>query len=882
MDSRGASTANTAASDYHDDSTYETTADGRIEMAQEEIDAIIRNKRKVRDPKACYACHRRKVKCDRKLPCDSCIKRDHPELCSYERPTKKRRIALSTALSHPEGGIADAHDPLLQSGQYVTVPRAQWEQMNRELQQLRGVTKTELASPTLQQREVDESNPPGTISRSDDTDREGIHAPSNQMGMMHLGSRSVLAYMMGLGRSQSTQDTARSLLEENILPKLGLDNESATYPFVDLWSTTSSMQDVSGLLKAIPDDELCKEFFVAYRDIAGALYPVVPDTASFEDTLIFMLSNRARAQRDNLELDPNKPYGVSLPWLSLVFAVFASGAQSSDRPAKERELTSQVYVCCSYQALRMSNFMTHPCLETIEASLIIGNVLSYNMNPGVAYIFLGMTLRMAFSIGLQIDSHHFTDAERWTRRRIWWALAWQDSHFAVSYDRPTSSVLCIPDIPYGKFSSPGDRSYAETMFGIIRLTQEIVRERLLHPRSYMTWERIRKYTQEISEIFSQGAIHLRDRNHCHNMIQHLERLALKIHCSYLTSELCRPALKEPPPSAADGTAQSNLTPNQSPPGGGKKPPYTSAQSPAGSSSLDPSSRAQLRRQCVENLEATVASYVELHAINRFASRSWIGLQRAISAAFLLGTLPETGHDQQRLSMLRELEKVIAQRTWEDPTFEIQSQETSSSSTQRAAVAGGRTAEPPLADSPHWARSMAKSLNALGKLNAALAGPKPSHHHHVKQQGSTASYMNGHSHGGAGGTTGGNSNSNNMYMGGGVSTSAATTTGTAPPTFTASPSQGQGQDRQSQSQQYPPPPQPLQGVTNLKQEPFSPALATSGILAGAGGGGMVGPGPITPDSTGSSSDWNYGNIHERAAEYVQAPFWGDSNLGGFAG
>jgi hypothetical protein len=56
-----------------------------------------------------------------------------------------------------------------------------------------------------------------------------------------------------------------------------------------------------------------------------------------------MLSNRSRHIRDNLELDPNKPYGVSLPWLALVFAVFASGSQSSDRPAKERELTSQVY-----------------------------------------------------------------------------------------------------------------------------------------------------------------------------------------------------------------------------------------------------------------------------------------------------------------------------------------------------------------------------------------------------------------------------------------------------------------------------------------------------------------------------------------------------------
>lgn len=79
----------------------------------------------------------------------------------------------------------------------------------------------------------------------------------------------------------------------------------------------------------------------------------MPDAASFEDTLVFMLSNRSRALRDNLELDPNKPYGVSLAWLSLVFAVFASGAQCADRPAKERELTSQVY-----SKLRGANYDT--------------------------------------------------------------------------------------------------------------------------------------------------------------------------------------------------------------------------------------------------------------------------------------------------------------------------------------------------------------------------------------------------------------------------------------------------------------------------------------------------------------------------------------------
>lgn len=84
-------------------------------------------------------------------------------------------------------------------------------------------------------------------------------------------------------------------------------------------------------------------FFVCYRDVACTIYPVVADTHKFSTTLFLMLSNRGRHNRDNMEIDPTKPYGVSLPWLSLMFAVFASGSQSSDRPAKERELTSQVY-----------------------------------------------------------------------------------------------------------------------------------------------------------------------------------------------------------------------------------------------------------------------------------------------------------------------------------------------------------------------------------------------------------------------------------------------------------------------------------------------------------------------------------------------------------
>lgn len=105
----------------------------------------------------------------------------------------------------------------------------------------------------------DEPEQHGNDTRTDEADQEGIHAPSGQMGTMHLGSRSVLAYMMGLGRTKSSQDAAQTILEKDVLPRLGLDNETATYPFVDLWSTHTTSYDISGLCKALPDDAHCRE-----------------------------------------------------------------------------------------------------------------------------------------------------------------------------------------------------------------------------------------------------------------------------------------------------------------------------------------------------------------------------------------------------------------------------------------------------------------------------------------------------------------------------------------------------------------------------------------------------------------------------------------------
>lgn len=273
------------------------------DLPQAQVDAIIRAKRKAREPKACYPCHARKVKCDRNLPCDGCVKRDHAELCSYERPAKRRfgvegytdgagpRLSVgeqpgggtdpgSVRLKQEPGtaagtgsgqGMSNAASPA--GGGRVSIAREDWDGVRTKLREMEATLATMRAGLDKAGEEVNaggmasgstmetgsvQSGDTSSRSKGASPEREGIHAPNTLgEGTVHLGSRSVLAYILN---NKSGSDQLQALLEGGILPKLGLDNESATYPFVDLWSSDMSTFDISAVCCALPTDQQCKEY----------------------------------------------------------------------------------------------------------------------------------------------------------------------------------------------------------------------------------------------------------------------------------------------------------------------------------------------------------------------------------------------------------------------------------------------------------------------------------------------------------------------------------------------------------------------------------------------------------------------------------------------
>ena len=148
----------------------------------------------------------------------------------------------------------------------------------------------------------------------------------------------------GQGQSQAEKTHIQEFLGKSVLPLFGLDNESATYPFVDLWGLPhGSLQRARELAKALPNDAQMLNLFRCYRDMCYVIYPGIADPQQFEQDITIFLINRAAQSDGNEGVSEQEIYGKTYYWLGVLFAVLASGAQCSGMPRKERELTSQVY-----------------------------------------------------------------------------------------------------------------------------------------------------------------------------------------------------------------------------------------------------------------------------------------------------------------------------------------------------------------------------------------------------------------------------------------------------------------------------------------------------------------------------------------------------------
>jgi hypothetical protein len=242
----------------------------------------------------------------------------------------------------------------------------------------------------------------------------------------------------------------------------------------------------------------------------------------------------------NNGIDEQSAYGKGLAWIGLLFAALASGCQCSDTSAKELDLTSRVFVCCSFECLRLTNFLSNPSLENIQTLLILGNVISNTMNAGVAWALLGMTNRLAQVLGLHRPSRESTpQATKNERTKTAWTILWQESLLSITFDRsPSSTSLDIPDpklLPYDSYTENGLLSYAGCMYQVCKVGLEMVQDRRIPRDSIDTLQRMQSYEQELRQVMGVAAPYLKSSAICTSFREQLQHWALYLHTSYIVS-----------------------------------------------------------------------------------------------------------------------------------------------------------------------------------------------------------------------------------------------------------------------------------------------------------------------------------------------------------
>ncbi|CEJ62499.1 hypothetical protein PMG11_10996 [Penicillium brasilianum] len=630
-------------------SAYPTTSTNPYPYDTAHVSELLKRKRRMRGIRSCFPCRHRKVRCDGSLPCVSCVKRSHPELCRLPGRAndvgdavspQEERLSEENGSGHnlEHGNAASQYNQ--SNALSIDLMIARLSKIEDQISSLKADllnSRTDSPSSATSNQYLNASfnpnpNLPSSSNRSPAMGKfSGKHFVEDATGAtIFLGSHSDIPAALGCRKPSRDVSITDTLVLDQLVPR--------TYPFTSLWGPEAGTGEIC---MTLPDDSDMIRYWQVYRSCAYPFYPGLVTLSQFESALFAFLDQRANASRAN---ESSSLDDVDPSWLALLFAVLAGGVQFSDDPIKERDLRSKVFICSSFQCLRISNFFNNTNMNQIQAMVLIGHCLRNKLDTNSAWILMGATIRLAQSIGLHEEDvsceSPSSSLDHYHRRRLWWMLLWQDTFLSFTYDRPPTALNHSSSIPHNPENTSG-YSFAECIFALCQVLLDRARQHATdnHTRTTLT------YKHRIKMIWNDAAPFLLDKSACRTLQDHLERLALRIHINYGLCRLSRLILES-------ASIHSNTITT------------TTTSSPATSIDI-----LTLTTETIHYAAEAVQSFLDMHRLSSNVCRSWAFVHNAVSCASTLRSLGATGTGGEYSALMRGLIRVLEREErmseWED-------------------------------------------------------------------------------------------------------------------------------------------------------------------------------------------------------------------------
>lgn len=458
-----------------------------------------RQQGRISSSRSCLPCRERKVKCDHQLPCTTCNKRGHPDLCSYPGSGGER----SNASPNARRSISRRSTPTTEA------PGS-------------GVVSFGNGNPQL----VDATGTTATVPGGVGPEAQSVSlAQINGEDLRNDAPTSPTREDLSSSRSDNPQ---RSAYEKGVRPLLGLelDNEDPT---------SAPRVNTEILYRSLPSNQDMIRLFETHRLRCHPFHMITYNIDELQTKLSKLIVSRYDSRQPDIRTQ-------DLRWICLLHAIFAAGAQSSDLPLEQQISLSDRHTQHAFDCLNASGFLAYPFKEALQALLLLGYVLQNNMRPQAAWILQGSAIRLASTLGIQ-RSESQTRRARFSpdeAKSLRLAVLWQDALLSLAFDRAPASYEFDFDedlVPLTSASSTGTMTYRQGMNWISHLSLRYLplRDRRKSPPSIdpsLVW-------QDLEMIEANILPHLGDIRQCNTILEIQEYHTFRLHRNFFAATVCR-------------------------------------------------------------------------------------------------------------------------------------------------------------------------------------------------------------------------------------------------------------------------------------------------------------------------------------------------------
>ncbi|KAJ7173815.1 fungal-specific transcription factor domain-containing protein [Mycena filopes] len=420
-------------------------------------DGMAKKRRKGATRLSCAECRRLKLRCDRSIPCGSCIKRGCGAICpdgSLTTGQGNRFVLASTQELHEKiselaNRVRELEDALRSSHSHLS--NEQHPLLSEELLRIKAPLQREV--PAFR------NQPPGNAIKEEEhnpdvVDAFGSLSISLSGGAKYFGTTANSWYFLQNETAEEEEPEDDHLTSlQSVLPAHIL-TRAAAFPISPVAPPTHESESLRGLFWYLPPGARAATLRDIYFTHAAWMYaPISPE--SFEAEVYSQLYYDPNA------VPPPSDQPLLAHRLSLMFIVLAIGSlMDISQPAYNLE--AEKYHQLARAALFLHSFFDQPTINAVQSLFLMAYYLfladRHGTGSGARWAIMGIAVKVAQSIGLHRDSGRWKvdPIETQRRRELFWELFSYDSWQCLTFGRPTSFALAHVDCKMPHSNEPAD------------------------------------------------------------------------------------------------------------------------------------------------------------------------------------------------------------------------------------------------------------------------------------------------------------------------------------------------------------------------------------------------------------------------------------------